>query len=107
MSVRSFLASLFEDRRVGSDPDAGSGPSVNPATGLPMLGIVDVEGNPYGTDLHRHDGHRHGGLDDHWSSLSGSAGSSDADWSSSSWSDASSSWPDQSSSSNYDPSRGW
>lgn len=31
-------------------------PSVNPATGLPMMGCaMDVEGNPYGTDLHHDD----------------------------------------------------
>ncbi|MCG5531162.1 hypothetical protein LRD18_09820 [Halorhodospira halochloris] len=26
-------------------------PSINPATGLPMTGMIDVEGNPYGTDM--------------------------------------------------------
>ena len=29
-------------------------PEVNPATGLPMRGSMDVAGNPYGSDLHRH-----------------------------------------------------
>jgi hypothetical protein len=30
---------------------------VNPATGLPILGCsgLDVQGNPYGVDLHHHD----------------------------------------------------
>jgi len=27
-------------------------PSVNPANGLPMVGAVDIEGNPFGTDAH-------------------------------------------------------
>lgn len=25
---------------------------INPANGLPMVGAVDIEGNPYGTDSH-------------------------------------------------------
>jgi hypothetical protein len=32
---------------------------INPATGLPMMGCVDVCGNPYGFDLH-HCGRSHG-----------------------------------------------
>ncbi|HEX5328926.1 hypothetical protein [Sulfuricurvum sp.] len=28
------------------------GTSINPATGLPMMGNMDVCGNPYGSDLH-------------------------------------------------------
>lgn len=33
--------------------DMDSGPSVNPASGLPMMdSMIDVAGNPYGTDLH-------------------------------------------------------
>ncbi|MHB8679541.1 MAG: hypothetical protein ACYC7G_07385 [Rudaea sp.] len=37
------------------DPDE-SGPTFNPATGLPMLGHcgVDIAGNPYGTDWSTH-----------------------------------------------------
>lgn len=34
---------------------------INPATGLPMLDdtcSIDVEGNPYGVDLHTHDRHK-------------------------------------------------
>ena len=31
----------------------GFHPSVNPATGLPMMGGVDVVGNPYGGRSHR------------------------------------------------------
>lgn len=30
--------------------DMGSGTEVNPANGLPMVGAVDIEGNPYGID---------------------------------------------------------
>lgn len=114
MGIRSFLSGLF-----------GSGPSINPATGLPMLGAVNTEGNPYGTDLHRHDDpigmsagasgigddhHHHDGLDDHWSSPGSPTGN---DWSSSSWPGVSSPWPDHSSGASssigggYDPSRGW
>lgn len=26
--------------------------SINPVNGLPMMGCLDIEGNPYGTDLH-------------------------------------------------------
>lgn len=43
--------------------DAFSGSSINPATGLPMVGAIDVEGNPYGTDLHSSFDHH-----DHFSS---------------------------------------
>lgn len=28
---------------------------INPANGLPMIGCVDIEGNPYGTDLNDDD----------------------------------------------------
>ena len=31
-------------------PTDGGG--INPATGLPMVGALDVAGNPYGTDMH-------------------------------------------------------
>jgi hypothetical protein len=30
---------------------------INPATGLPMMGGLDVEGNPYGFDMHAQDDH--------------------------------------------------
>ena len=62
---------------------------VNPATGLPMIGSgiagVDVQGNPFGTDLHRwHD-----------------------DQASRAFSDSSAPHWDHASSSSYDPGRGW
>lgn len=102
MGMRSFFNRLF-----------GAGPSVNPATGLPMMGgAVDVGGNPYGTDLRREDNMAtmSGGAIDHHHDYAGSPTSND--WSSSSWSGVSSSWPDHSSSTSssfggYDPSRGW
>lgn len=34
---------------VGASTDVGG---INPATGLPMVGVMDVAGNPYGMDLH-------------------------------------------------------
>lgn len=49
---------------------------INPATGLPMIGGIggmDVQGNPYGTDLHDH---YHSRTHDSWSS---SPSSSDQD----------------------------
>ena len=27
----------------------------NPATGLPMMGGIDIHGNPYGTNIHNND----------------------------------------------------
>lgn len=36
------------------DNSESSAPAINPATGLPMMGSVDTDGNPYGTDLHHH-----------------------------------------------------
>lgn len=100
MGIRGFFADLFDrwGGVGGPDPD----PGVNPATGLPMAdGAVDVQGNPFGIDLHRHDHHDHhhhgAGLDDHWTSSSSPSSH-----------DASSSWPDHfSSEGGYDPSRGW
>lgn len=75
----------FADRTSADDI-----PQVNPATGLPMIGSgiagVDVQGNPFGTDLHRwHD-----------------------DQASRAFSDSSAThWDHASSSSSYDPGRGW
>lgn len=120
MGVRSFLTDLFDNWSVGTPSDPG--PSVNPATGLPMMGgMVDAAGNPFGVDLHRHDDqigapvgggddhHHRSCFDDHWS---GSAGPIGTGWDSSSSSSSGTSdpWPDHSSSSpsgGYDPFRGW
>lgn len=43
MGIFSWIRSKFSDL-----PDE---PEINPANGLPMVGGVDVEGNPYGSDL--------------------------------------------------------
>jgi hypothetical protein len=83
----------FRDR-VGSVLGSDNQPEptrINPATGLPMIGGggVDVQGNPYGTDLQDH--HHHSSTHDSWSSSSsdhddwwrwGSSGSSSSsnDW---------------------------
>ncbi len=41
-------SSLFDD-------DSGCGhSSINPANGLPMVGCIDIEGNPYGTSSDHH-----------------------------------------------------
>jgi hypothetical protein len=45
------------------------GTEINPATGLPMMGCVDVCGNPYGFDMH-HCGSCHA-FSDHGSSIGG------------------------------------
>jgi len=52
----------------GSHQDC-QGIEINPATGLPMMGCVDVCGNPYGFDMH-HCGSSHG-FSDHGSSFGG------------------------------------
>ena len=101
MSIRSFFTDLF-----------GTGPSINPASGLPMMAsTIDVARNPYGTDLHRHDDapSSPSSAADHHHDHHHAGSPIDNDWSSSSWSGASSSWPDHSSTSGggYDPSRGW
>ena len=52
-----FIKPLFGSSTAGSTDSLGtvaSSPSINPATGLPMIdgcGSVDVGGNPFGTDL--------------------------------------------------------
>jgi hypothetical protein len=52
--------------------DAGQ---INPATGLPMMGGVDIMGNPWGADLSP----AHHWHDDHASSISHDAGSVGSD----------------------------
>jgi hypothetical protein len=52
MNIFNWFADLFTDSTPSSvaTPDV----SVNPASGLPMvggIGGVDVDGNPYGTDI--------------------------------------------------------
>ncbi len=56
-ALRSETAEQWESQYEDADPqisafrlsDDSSG--INPATGLPMAGELDVAGNPYGTDL--------------------------------------------------------
>ena len=44
----STTSLMQDDMGTGFDSDICG--SINPANGLPMVGCVDVEGNPYGTD---------------------------------------------------------
>ncbi len=43
-SSSSFSGSSFDDDTLCSHG------SINPANGLPMIGCIDIEGNPYGVD---------------------------------------------------------
>jgi hypothetical protein len=43
------ILSWFHNRIFGPSFDEPT--RVNPATGLPMVGAVDVQGNPYGIDI--------------------------------------------------------
>lgn len=74
MSIGTWFGSVFgSGTSIASG--AGQGPltdhhSINPATGLPMTGGIDVLGNPFGVDLnppHRWDhsiGMSHSGIAD-------------------------------------------
>ncbi|MCE5361478.1 hypothetical protein [Candidatus Igneacidithiobacillus taiwanensis] len=93
----SILKGLFGSNDNSSTSQQSSmghddGCDINPATGLPMIGGcggIDVEGNPYGTDLNDDysstsswDDFSTSSFDDSWSSLGND------DWtSSSSWND--------------------
>ena len=49
-----FVSTYIEKEYVFVDPwTLTSDSRVNPATGLPMVGSLDVSGNPYGTNSHR------------------------------------------------------
>ncbi len=41
----------FDDAAIGTDSSFTDDFETNPANGLPMIGCVDIEGNPYGADL--------------------------------------------------------
>ncbi len=41
---------------------------INPATGLPMTGGVDIHGNPFGTNINSHDNWSSGINDDRYRS---------------------------------------
>ncbi|MDR6790735.1 hypothetical protein J2Y58_004118 [Sphingomonas sp. BE138] len=75
MGLFDRIASFFDDWHAPTAGLAvGNTPTINPVTGLPMTGGVDVAGNPFGTDLSshhhdhwQHDPHRSGSaFDDHY-----------------------------------------
>jgi hypothetical protein len=70
MGIESWLSGLFRavaSATIVSDDDDILDPGlINPATGLPMVGGVDVMGNPWGADLSPPDHWDHG----HMSGLS-------------------------------------
>jgi len=79
-----WLKSWFlSDSETGIEHDFGtsSGCSINPASGLPMIGDdcagIDVAGNPYGTDLQDSCTDSSSSSSDDWSSFSDGFGSSD------------------------------
>lgn len=91
MSLFSWITNIFNtdnDARTIDDRAIGH-PSINPANGLPMIGSVDVEGNPYGTD-YSHQNQSSSGLDDIFSSSN--SFSHDDTWSSSSSSNVNDCW---------------
>ncbi|MEG3174070.1 hypothetical protein U1708_17825 [Sphingomonas sp. ZB1N12] len=61
MGLLNRIASCFDDWHPSPSGSAVDYFAINPATGLPMIGRIDVAGNPFGTDLssHRHDDWRH------------------------------------------------
>jgi hypothetical protein len=62
MGLFDRIASFFDDRHTSTAGSAiGDIPTINPATGLPMTGGIDVASNPFGTDLssHHHDRWHH------------------------------------------------
>ncbi|WP_152608783.1 hypothetical protein [Croceibacterium mercuriale] len=91
MAILDWFTGLFSgSSNIGAGPEIEP-TRINPATGLPMTGGVDVGGNPYGIDLHR--------WQDDYTHQQQSIWQSPADWDH---------WSNQTtSSSSYDPSRGW
>ena len=51
MSLFSWFQASFSSK-FGSGSTTAS--EINPASGLPMVGGVDIHGNPFGTNLHSH-----------------------------------------------------
>jgi hypothetical protein len=66
MGLLNRIVSLFDNWHPSSGGSAIDESAINPATGLPMTGSIDVAGNSFGTDLssHRHDHWHH----DHYGS---------------------------------------
>lgn len=87
MGMRMF-EDLFSSSGMGSYDGFYSLPSINPASGLPMMGCVDVAGNPYGTDLsHNYSldswdsySSSHDSFSSSFDSWSSSSGSGFSDW---------------------------
>lgn len=67
-SLSIDAGSMFDDSFTNSPS------SINPANGLPMVGCLDICGNPYGTDFHSddHSFSSNSMFDDHFSSSSSS-----------------------------------
>lgn len=68
MGLFNRIASFYDDWYMSTaDAAVDRRPSINPATGLPMTGGVDVAGNPFGIDLASHHEPRPAGsvFDDH------------------------------------------
>ncbi len=69
MGLLDRFASLFDEQHWSGINGVAA---INPATGLPMAGGVDIAGDPYGTDLSRHhEGSslfEHANWHDNWSS---------------------------------------
>jgi hypothetical protein len=61
MGLFDRIALFFDDWQASTARSVGNTPTINPATGLPMIGGIDVAGNPFGTDLssHHHDHWQH------------------------------------------------
>lgn len=61
MGLLNRIVSFFDDRHLSPGGSAIDDPAINPATGLPLTGGINVAGNPFGTDLssHRQDHGQH------------------------------------------------
>lgn len=56
MGIRSWFSDVFGFDLFDQDWSPGDQePSFNPANGLPMVGAVDIEGNPFGMNFHSFD----------------------------------------------------
>lgn len=56
MGIRHWFSDVFGFDLFDQGWSSGyEEPSFNPANGLPMVGAVDIEGNPFGTDFHSFD----------------------------------------------------
>ncbi len=83
MSIFSWFQNCFSSTFGGRSQ---STTGINPASGLPMAVGFDIQGNPFGTNLHSHhgsfishDSHQHW-CSNHYDHLHRSGGSSFNDW---------------------------